>query len=192
MAKAGGGGLLVLVVGPSGSGKDTMIAGGRRALAHESGLVFPRREITRAPGLGGEDYLAVSQATFARRRAAGKYSLDWQANDLAYGIPSTVDQELAAGRVVVVNVSRTAIETARSRYPGRVRIVLVTAPVPVLAARLRGRGREDAAEITERLARVEAYPVAGEDVATLCTDRPTGQSIASFVELLRHFRAASG
>ena len=192
MAKAGGGGLLVLVVGPSGSGKDTMIAGGRRALAHESGFVFPRREITRAPGLGGEDYLAVSQATFARRRTAGNYSLDWQANDLAYGIPSTVDQELAAGRVVVINVSRTAIETARARYPSRVRIVFVTAPVPVLAARLRRRGREDAAEITERLARVEAYPVAGEDVATLRTDRPVGQSIASFVELLRHFRAASG
>ena len=182
----------MLVVGPSGAGKDTMIAGGRRALAGEAGFIFPRREITRAPGLGGEDYLAVSQATFARRRAAGKYSLDWQANDLAYGIPRTIDRELAAGRVVVINVSRTAIETARARYPGRLRIVLVTAPEPVLAARLRGRGREDAAEITERLARVEAYPVAGKDVETLRTDRPAAQSIASFVQLLRHFQAASG
>ena len=93
--------------------------------------------------------------------------------------------------MVVINVSRTAVERARALYPGRVRIVVVTAPVAVLARRLRRRGREDAADIADRLARAGAYSVAGDDVATVMTDRPVGQSIADFVAALEHFQAAS-
>ncbi len=192
MVEVGRGGLLVLVVGPSGAGKDTMIAGARAKLLGEADFVFPRREITRAPDLGGEDYRAVSRAAFDRRRAAGAYRLDWLANELAYGIPKMIDRDLAAGRVVVINVSRTAVERARARYPGRVRIVVVTAPEPVLARRLRRRGREDAAGIADRLARAGAYPVAGDGVSTVSTDGPVERSIAGFVEVLTHFQAANG
>ena len=191
MVQAGRRGLLVLVVGPSGAGKDTMIAGARGKFVNAAEFVFPRREITRAPDLGGEDYRAVSRAAFERRRATGDYCLSWQANELAYGIPKTIERDLAAGRVVVINVSRTAVERARALYPGRVRIVVVTAPAAVLARRLRRRGREDAADIADRLARAGAYPVAGDDVATVLTDRPVDQSIADFVVALEHFQAAN-
>ena len=191
MVDVGRHGLLVLVVGPSGAGKDTMIAGARARLAGDTEFVFPRRDITRAPDLGGEDYRAIGRAAFGRRRAAGTYSLDWQANELDYGIPKAIERDLAAGRVVVINVSRTVIERAQALYPGRVRIVLVTAPEAVLARRLRRRGREDSADIADRLARAGAYPVAGDDVATVSTDRPVDRSIAGFVAALAHFQAAN-
>ena len=180
-----------MVVGPSGAGKDTMIAGAQDRFAGAAEFVFPRREITRAPDLGGEDYRAVSRSVFDRRRATGAYCLSWQANELAYGIPKTIERDLADGRVVVINVSRTVIERARVLYPGRVRIVVVTAPAPVLARRLRRRGREDAADIAHRLARADAYPVAGDDVATVLTDRPVDRSIACFVAALEHIQAAN-
>ena len=191
MVGAGRDGLLVLVVGPSGAGKDTMIAGARARLAGAAAFVFPRRDITRAPDLGGEDYRPVGRGAFGRRRAAGTYCLDWRANELDYGIPKTIERDLAAGRVVVINVSRTVIERAQALYRGRIRIVLVTAPEAVLARRLRRRGREDAADIADRLARAGAYTVAGDGVVTVTTDRPVEQSIAGFVAALEHFHAAN-
>ena len=51
------GGRLIAVVGPSGVGKDSVMAGLHGAIPD---LHLVRRVITRAPDLGGEDYDAVS------------------------------------------------------------------------------------------------------------------------------------
>ena len=64
--------MLVLVVGPSGAGKDTLIERAREALAGEARFRFVRREITRPEGAGGEDHIAVTPAAFAARRAPAR------------------------------------------------------------------------------------------------------------------------
>ena len=51
-----------------------LIDGARQALAADPQFVFPRREITRAPGGAGEDYIAVSDAVFRDRRQGGAYA----------------------------------------------------------------------------------------------------------------------
>jgi phosphonate metabolism protein PhnN/1,5-bisphosphokinase (PRPP-forming) len=144
--------MLVLVVGPSGAGKDTLLGIARRALAGDRRFRFVRRVITRPDGAGGEDHEAVSEAGFLRRQ----FAFQWQAHGLHYGIPLDVVDDLAGGRVVVANVSRGVISEAADRFT--VRVIEVTAPPDVLAHRLAERGRETADDVAKRLARDVLIP----------------------------------
>jgi ribose 1,5-bisphosphokinase len=162
-------GLLILVVGPSGVGKDTLIDGARAALADDPHVVFVRRDITRPAEAGGEDHQPVSEAEFHRREAAGDYALSWRAHGLCYGVPADILQDLAMGRRVVANVSRGVIDETRRRR-GAVRVVSVSADPEQLAERLRQRGRESETEIADRIARAQAYGVTGDDVIALRND----------------------
>ena len=60
-----GPGRLVLVVGPSGAGKDTLIAAVRQRLAADEAFLFPRRIVTR-PSSAAEDNVEADEATFER------------------------------------------------------------------------------------------------------------------------------
>lgn len=151
------------MVGPSGVGKDTLIDGARAALADNAQVVFLRREITRPAEAGGEDHQPISETEFHYRQAAGAYLLSWTAHGLCYGAPAAARQDLTQGRTVVVNVSRGVIDEARRLYHP-VRVVSVNADPDQLAERLRQRGRESAGEVADRIARAQAYTVAGEDV----------------------------
>ncbi len=178
-------GRLVLVTGPSGVGKDSLLDGARAALAGRDDIVFPRRVITRAAGLGGEDYVAVSEADFAAMAAAGDFALHWPAHGLHYGIPAGIDADLAAGRQVVVNVSRAVIDQARAKYPNLL-VLAINASPEVLRARLLKRGRESVADIEERLQRAAAYRLDGADVVQLNNDGPLAEGIAAFAALLEN------
>lgn len=177
-------GRLVLVTGPSGVGKDSLLDGLRAALAGRSDIVFPRRVITRAAGLGGEEYQAVSEAEFAAMLAKGAFALFWPAHGLQYGIPASIDADLDAGRQVVVNASRGVIDEARAKYPGLL-VLAINASPDVLRARLQGRGRESAADIESRLERAAAFRLTGKDVATLNNDGPLAEGVAALVALLQ-------
>ena len=177
-------GWLCIVVGPSGAGKDSLIAGAAAALGDDPGFAFPKRDITRAADAGGEDHVEVSAGEFAERRDAGRYALAWNAHGLAYGIPVSIDAELAQGITVIVNVSRTVINAARARYR-HLRVLHVTAPLPVLAERIAARGRERAADVEARLARAGIRTPQGADVVEICNNGLLGDAIAAFVAAVR-------
>ena len=166
--------MLVLVVGPSGAGKDTVLGLARQALAGDTRFRFVRRVITRPADAGGEDHEAVSEAEFARRR----FALSWGAHGLRYGIPL---DDVARGGVVVANVSRSVIAEAATAYP--VRVIVVTASPEILARRLAARGRETAEDIARRLARDVAIPD-GVAVDTVVNDGTPEEAADRFVTLL--------
>ncbi|MGI9498504.1 MAG: phosphonate metabolism protein/1,5-bisphosphokinase (PRPP-forming) PhnN [Geminicoccaceae bacterium] len=176
-------GILFLVVGPSGVGKDSLIDGARRRLADDAGYHFPVRSITRPEDAMGEDHQAVTVAGFECLEAAGNFMLSWQAHGHRYGIPKTAEQALEDGRSVVVNVSRQLLDQARRRWPA-VRIVLVSAPREVLRARLVTRGRETAQEVQKRLDRAGSYEVVGDDVREVVNADRLEHAVERFMAVL--------
>ncbi len=144
--------MLVLVVGPSGVGKDTLINAAKAALTGDKRFVFPRRVVTRPAVAALEDHESVTPEEFALQEANGAYALSWEAHGLHYGLPASIAADIAGGRVVVMNGSRAMVATARAQFPGTM-VVLIEARPEVRAERLAGRGRETAAEVAGRLAR---------------------------------------
>ncbi len=174
-------GRLFAVVGPSGAGKDTLIAAARLA---RPGLHVARRVVTRPEEAGGEPFEGVSEAEFARRKAAGAFALDWQAHGLSYGVPIAIDAALAEGRDVLFNGSRAMLGTAWEHYPS-LAVVHVTASIPVLAERLAARGREGRAEIVQRLARASYEIPYGIPIRVVENDGPLDQAVAAFLAALQ-------
>lgn len=178
-----GTGKLVLVVGPSGSGKDTLISWCRSRLADNRAIVFPRRIITRPAGDVSEDHEAVSEEAFARRVAAGAFAIHWRAHGLGYGVSVEIEPALAAGQTIVVNVSRSVIDDVRSRFQ-TVLVVSITARREIIAQRLRQRGREDDSAIDRRLARGAAVDVGGPNLVEIDNSGPVEQAGAIFLRLI--------
>lgn len=179
--------MLVLVVGPSGAGKDTLMAGARAELAGDTRFRFVRRAITRPAEAGGEDHDPVTPAAFAGNRAQGAYALAWEAHGLGYGIPADIAADLEAGRVVIANVSRTVIAEAAARL--KVTVLEITASPAVLARRLASRGRETEADVAARLARQVPIP-AGVAVRRVLNDGAVEPAVAEVVAALRGMLAA--
>ena len=140
-------GTFFAVVGPSGAGKDSLIAFAKDRLADDLRFAFPARCITRPVGAGGEDHIEIAPDAFADLRAAGGFVLDWEAHGLCYGIPSDV-----AGLV------ETETGTWRNVDP----------PILVgIAERLAARGRESKVDIEARLRRASSAGPSGDDVFRL-------------------------
>ena len=178
--------MLIAVVGPSGAGKDTLMSGARAVIAQDTRFRFVRRAITRPAEAGGEDHEALSESSFTARRAAGGFALSWEAHGLRYGIPRDIEEDIAARRVVIANLSRAVLQEASARY--RLRVLNITAPMEVLAARLAARGRESLADIAARLAREVALPD-GLDVERVMNDADVAEGVARVLAALN--RAAS-
>ena len=150
MAKIGPG-ALVLVVGPSGAGKDTLLGAAQQMLAADSVVMFSRRIVTRAAS-AFENNESVTTVDFERATEQGAYALWWRAHEQGYGISRGIDDEIRLGRTIVINVSRTIIAEARQRYQ-RAFVVLITAPAEVLAERLAARKRDSDGDLGKRLQR---------------------------------------
>ena len=179
-------GTLILVVGASGVGKDTLIAAAKAQLAGDLRFHFPRRVVTREAVAALEDHDSISGDDFEMRRRDGAFALHWDAHGLRYGVPTSIDAALAAGTSVVVNVSRKIIGGAREKYR-RCEVILIEASVGVRAGRLAGRGRETAAEVSARLQREgEALPagvVATRIDNSASLDAPVAAFVSAVVQL---------
>jgi ribose 1,5-bisphosphokinase len=178
-------GRLVVVVGPSGAGKDTLMAFAAERMRDRADVVFVRRVITRDGNAGGEDHDAVSEEEFLRRAHSGRFAVSWQAHGLSYGIPAETLQQIAEGRVVVANGSRSALPHFKSAFPSMT-VVNVTARPEVLAARLEARGRESREEILRRLQRSTPTRLDDYDVVTIDNSGSIEDAGEAMVDALAH------
>ncbi len=178
-------GVLYLIVGASGVGKDTLLDGARKALRDDVKFTFVRRIITRPADAGGEAHEAVSDAEFDTRLTAGRFFASWQAHGFRYALPNSVEYDLNAGRHVLVNVSRGAISGITEKYDD-IRVVEITAPVAILEERLAARGRENPTDIRNRMEREPATIAKGVEVLTVENNGSPSDGITRFVDAIVH------
>jgi ribose 1,5-bisphosphokinase len=157
-----GPGRFILVVGPSGAGKDTLLGLARAACAEDRDVIFPRRVVTREAS-AFEDNEQVSFENFRQACGCGAFAVHWEAHGNGYGLPRAIDDELRAGRTVVANVSRTVIDAVRRAYAD-VTVVSITAPPEILQQRLAARARDSDGQIGSRLERAVDDPAAVPDL----------------------------
>lgn len=141
------------VIGPSGSGKDSIISGLEKRLDPESGLRVADRYITRPCDAGDENHIALTEEEFDLQLSTGFFSMNWEANGFKYGIAQELDASLQAGLSSLVNGSREYLPKALEKYGDTLLPVLITVDEGRLEQRLLERGRESAEQIDARLMR---------------------------------------
>lgn len=164
---AANGAMLVIVSGPSGVGKDTILEALKRR-SHDSEYHYVVTCTTRAtrPGeVDGVDYHFLDRATFATQRAAGGFLESNQVHGNWYGTPrGQVREALEAGRDVILKIDVQGAQVVKGKIPGALLIFLIPPSLEDLFQRLRSRATETADELELRqrnaaieLARQEDY-----------------------------------
>lgn len=177
-----GPGRLVLVVGPSGAGKDTLIGLARAACVDDGKIAFPRRVVTREAS-ASEDNEQIGVDAFREAQAQGEFAMHWEAHGHCYALRRALNDDISAGRTVVVNISRTVVEAMRRVYAD-VTVVSITAPPEILAGRLAARARGSDGRVADRLRRAVDDAAATPDVTIM----NVGSAEDHALELLRAIR----
>ena len=175
-------GTLVVVVGPSGAGKDSVIGYARERLADRSDILFVRRVVTRQAAADVEDHDSLSEAAFEEARVGGCFAVSWQANGLSYALPRSTMDHVGHGGTAIANGSRGAIEDIRAAF-SNVIVVGLTARPEIIAARLSARGRETAEEISRRVERGLKLGAYGQDITidNSAELRTAGEALISII-----------
>jgi len=134
-------GTLFLIVGNSGSGKDSIITGVIKEYPlHLQPLHALKRYITR-PSSEFECNISLTTEEFKEMERNGEFALKWHIYELYYGIPIEIEKWLEKGHPVIINVSRTIIEEARLKYHN-VKVIFVDVPFEITYQRIKDRKRE--------------------------------------------------
>lgn len=149
-------GILLVVSGPSGVGKSSVVDG----LLRETGAAFSVSATTRPPRPGevdGEDYHFVTDPAFDRLIADGEL-LEWaEYGGHRYGTPRVpVVERLEAGEDVVLDIENNGAHQVKAAYPDAVLVFIVPPSMEELERRLRARGDTSEDAVHERLGVAES------------------------------------
>lgn len=145
-------GTLILIVGNSGSGKDSIINGvAEKYPKNLQRFHTVKRYITRPPSETEDNYF-VNSKEFNDMSNQGKFALQWHIYGLDYGVPIEIEEWLKNGDIVIANVSRTIINNAKKKYKN-LKVVFVDVPFEITLQRVKDRERESKQRLKERIER---------------------------------------
>jgi len=149
-------GTLFLVVGNSGSGKDSIISGViNKYPSNLRKIYLVKRFITRTSSETEKNY-SITPEEFKKLELKGSFALKWHIYGLDYGIPIEIEDWLKNGNPVIVNVSRTIINKTREIY-ANLKVIFIEVPFEITLHRLKKRGRESEELLNERIERAKTH-----------------------------------
>ena len=149
-------GRVIVITGPSGVGKSTIV----REVVDRTGADFSVSVTTRQPREGELDYREyhfIDRAVFENMVASGEM-IEWaEVFGELYGTPAyPVREALAEGRNIVLEIDVQGGVQVRQKLPHAIFVLIAPPGSNVLAQRLRDRGTESEEQIARRLAKAES------------------------------------
>ncbi len=149
------GNILLIVSGPSGVGKGTLV---KRLVKEREDVTECITCTTRAPREGekdGREYFFLTKESFLRRIEEGGFLEYDEHFGNYYGTPKAFVEETLKQKSVVLEIDVVGALNAKKIYPDSVLVMVAPPSKEELAKRLKGRGSETDEEIEKRLARLE-------------------------------------
>ena len=158
-------GMLVVISGFSGSGKGTLMKGLMQNYDYYSLSISATTRSPRPGEQEGREYFFVTRERFLHMIQNGELLEYARYVDNYYGTPkSYVEQELARGKDVILEIEMQGALKIKAKYPDSVLIFITPPTIEELIRRLRGRGTETEDVIRQRLEKaameaegIEAY-----------------------------------
>lgn len=145
-------GVLIILSGPSGSGKDTVL---NKLTENRDDIKISISMTTRQKRndeIDGLNYYFVNREYFEKKIADNNMLEYAEYADNLYGTPKApVDEMLRNGKAVILKIEVQGAEKIRKIYPEVISIFLMPPSVRVLEERLRGRNSEDEETLNHRL-----------------------------------------
>jgi guanylate kinase len=178
-------GTVIVLAGPSGVGKGTVVA---ELLRQRPDLWLSVSATTRPPRPGeehGRHYTFVTEEEFDRLAAAGEMLERATFAGGSYGTPAApVAERVARGQSVLLEIELEGARQVRQSLPEAVLVFLAPPSMEDLEARLRGRGTESPEAVARRLARAEAELAAREEFDHVIVNDDVRSAVAALVDLL--------
>ena len=182
-----------MVSAPSGAGKTTLCREVRLRLPDLAYSVSVTTRPPRAGELGGVDFAFVSEAAFRDMLVRGEFAEWATVHGNLYGTRARVlDEALAAGRDVLLDIDTQGAEQLRGRYPEAVLVFIVAPSMRDLELRLRERKSDAEAEIARRLQRAREEIALWRRYDYLIVNRDVKEAMEQLASIIQAERCRTG
>jgi guanylate kinase len=179
-------GRAVVITGPSGVGKGTLIRSLRERMPE---LELSVSATTRRPRTGetqGADYHFLAPEEFEQRVDAGEFVEHASYAGARYGtLRSELETRTAAGSPVVLEIELQGARQVRETMPSAVQVFIAPPSLDALRARLVGRGTDEPSQIEARLRTAERELAAQDEFAHVVVNDRLEDAVDALVAIVR-------
>ncbi len=178
-------GLLIVVSGPSGTGKGTVCG---KLLAETPQLAYSISATTRQPREGeidGENYYFISREKFEEEIAAGGFLEYADVYGNYYGTPlKKIEERLNAGQDILLEIDTQGALNVMKKCPEGIFIFLLPPSMAELERRIRGRGSETTETLARRMGAAKAEIAAGRKYTYVVVNTTVNMAVKNIQSIL--------